>query len=94
MIIGAQKIKLRIEGSLSLKQKRRVLKSIKDKAAKFNAAIAEIEDNDKWQVATLGTAFVSNDASHVNSMMDKFLESVINNLDVEVIGSTMEIVHI
>jgi uncharacterized protein len=94
VIVGALKIKLHIDGSRSLKEKRRVLKSIKDRAMSMNASIAEVEDNDLWQAATLGAAFVSNDAAHVNSMMDKFVQSLHNNMEVEVIGSNMEIIHL
>lgn len=94
MIIGALKIRLLIEGSGSLKEKRRILKSIKDKAMGMNASVAEVEDNDLWQAATLGAAFVSNDAAHVNSMMDKFIQGIHNNSNVEVLGSNMEIIHL
>lgn len=94
MIIGALKIKLLIEGSGSLKEKRKVLKSIKDKALGMNASVAEVEDNDLWQSATLGAAFVSNNAAHVNSMMDKFVQSLHNNINVEILGSNMEIIHL
>jgi uncharacterized protein len=94
VIVGALKIKLLIEGSGSLKEKRRVLKSIKDKAMGMNASVAEVEDNDLWQAATLGAAFVSNNAAHVNSMMDKFVQGIHNNVDVEVIDSNMEIIHL
>jgi uncharacterized protein len=94
VIIGALKIRLLIEGSGSLKEKRKVLKSIKDKAMAMNASVAEVEDNDLWQAATLGAAFVSNDAAHVNSMMDKFIQNINNNVNVEVIGSNMEIIHL
>jgi hypothetical protein len=94
VIIGALKIKLLIEGSGSLKEKRKVLKSIKDKALGMNASVAEVEDNDLWQSATLGAAFVSNNAAHVNSMMDKFVQSLHNNINVEILGSNMEIIHL
>ncbi len=94
MIIGALKIKLLIEGSRSLKDKRRVLKSIKDKAIGMNASVAEVEDNDLWQAATIGVAFISNSAAHVNSMMDKFVQGIHNNMDVEIIDSSMEIIHL
>jgi uncharacterized protein len=94
VIIGALKIRLLIEGSGSLKEKRRILKSIKDKAMGMNASVAEVEDNDLWQAATLGAAFVSNDAAHVNSMMDKFIQGIHNNSNVEVLGSNMEIIHL
>jgi len=94
VVIGALKIRLMIHGSMSLKDKRRVLKSMKDRASKFNASIAEVDDNEMWQTATLGIAFVSNDAVHVNTMMDKFMESIINNMETEITGSQMEIIHL
>lgn len=94
MIIGALKVRLRIMGAQSLKEKRKVLKSIKDRILNLNAACAEVDDLDKWQAATLGVAVVSNEAGHVNSMIDKAMQIVLNHDDVEIIGSDMEILHL
>jgi len=55
MNIGVCKVKLRLPENLSLKGKRRVLKSITARVRnKFNVSVAEIDDNDLWQLSTLG----------------------------------------
>lgn len=94
MIIGALKVRMQIQGAHSLKEKRKVLKSIKDRLSHMGASVAEVDDLDKWQAATLGLAVVSNDAGFVNSMLDKIMNTFFNQDEVEVIGSDMEILHL
>ena len=63
MNIGAARITLRIPHSRSLKDKRRVVNSLRQRVgSKFNVSIAEVEMNDAWQTLTLGIACVSNSA--------------------------------
>lgn len=94
MIIGALKVRLQIQGARSLKEKRKVLKSIKDRISHMGASVAEVDDLDKWQAATLGLAVVSNDAGFVNSILDKIMNTFFSQDEVEVIGSDMEILHL
>jgi len=95
MVVGVMKVSLLIEGSGSLKSKRKVVRSILDRLrAKFNLAAAEVEDNDLWQRAGLGLAFVSNDRSFVNSMMDTVLDFMERNADAEIIDTNMEIINL
>ena len=94
MIIGALKVRMQIQGAHSLKEKRKALKSLKDRLAQLNVSVAEVDDLDKWQAATIGLAVVSNDAGFVNSMLDKIMNTFFNQDDVEVIGSDMEILHL
>ena len=94
MIIGALKVRMQILGAHSLKEKRKVLKSVKDRLAHMGASVAEVDDLDKWQAATLGLAVVSNDAGFVNSMLDKIMNTFFNQDELEVIGSDMEILHL
>ena len=69
---------LRLAGSHSLKEKRRVVKSIKDMVKnKFNVSIAEVDMLDSWQWAALGVACVSNDSGFANSV----LSNVVNFID-------------
>jgi uncharacterized protein YlxP (DUF503 family) len=79
MVIGALQVDLFIGGAASLKDKRMVLRSLKDRIRQtFNVAIAEVDDNDKWQAAVLGIVTVSNDKEHANAMLSKvvnFIES-------------------
>jgi uncharacterized protein len=56
--------------SHSLKEKRMVLRRIKDRTRqKFNVAIAEVGDNDAWQSAQLGFVVVANERPFVESMV-------------------------
>jgi uncharacterized protein YlxP (DUF503 family) len=60
--------------SHSLKDKRMVLRRIKDRVAnKFNCAIAEVGDQDDWQSAAIGFAVVSNELGFTQSMVQKIL---------------------
>lgn len=94
MIIGACEIRLRIIGARSLKEKRKTLKSMKDRVSKMNISMAEVDDQDKWQAATLGFALVSNDSSYVNSVLDKIFSFLSEYPDAEVVDRKMEIIHI
>jgi uncharacterized protein YlxP (DUF503 family) len=72
MKVLVSKIVLVIPHSASLKDKRMVLKSIKDRVwSKFRASIAEVDEHDSRQRAVLGLSFVSNDASLLESVMNK-----------------------
>lgn len=94
MIIGACEVRLRIMGARSLKEKRKTLKSMKDRVSKMNISVAEVDDQDKWQAATLGFALVSNDSSYVNSVLDRIFSFLAEYPDVELVDHKMEIMHI
>lgn len=80
MHIGVCTLHLRLTGSHSLKEKRRVVKSIKDRVRnKFNVSIAEVDALDNWQWATIGIACVSNDSGFANSVLSNvvnFIEDI------------------
>ncbi len=94
MVIGACEVRLMILGARSLKEKRKVLKSLKDRLSRMNVSVAEVDDNDKWQAATLGITLVSNDAGFVNSVIDKIIQGIEDNGEVEMLSSRIEIIHI
>ncbi|VAX22404.1 hypothetical protein MNBD_NITROSPINAE01-515 [hydrothermal vent metagenome] len=78
MVVGILTVKLGIPGARSLKEKRKVVRSVKDRVkAKFNASIAEVANHDLHQTATLGVSVVSADAPHADSQLQKIL-SLIN----------------
>lgn len=83
---------MRLLESDSLKDKRRVVKSIKDRVRnKFNVSIAEIDALDKWQWATLGVACVSNDSRFANSVLSNVV-NLIEEVDlVELMDYEIEI---
>ncbi len=77
MFIGVCTIELHVPDSGSLKTKRQWLRSLKDRIRnKFNVSIAEVDDNDLWQKASLAVAAVSNDKAHLNQTMDHVLNLV------------------
>jgi hypothetical protein len=63
----------------SLKGKRHILRSIIDRVkAKFNASIAEVEDNDLWQRGKIGVAMVANDRQLLEKMAGK-IEDILDD---------------
>ena len=66
--------------NLSLKGKRQVVKSLTARLKnKFDVSVAEVEDNDLWQLATIGICFVSNDKRFTNEVLSKTVEFVVNS---------------
>jgi len=63
MVVGVLRIRLGVFEALSLKDKRRVVKGLKDRlAARHNISISEVDDLDHRQAATLAMAMVANQA--------------------------------
>ncbi|MFC1870412.1 DUF503 domain-containing protein [Chloroflexota bacterium] len=96
MNVGVCKVKLRLPGNLSLKGKRRVLKSITSRVAnKFNVSVAEVDDLDKWQLATLGISCVSNDHRFTDEVLSKVVNLIIgSSFEVEVLDYEIEIISV
>ena len=65
MVIALLHIELHIPHAQSLKEKRMVLRRVKDRLQKFNVAIAEVEHHDRWQRAGLGLVAISTTTEHV-----------------------------
>lgn len=77
MFVCVARVTLDIPAAGSLKAKRQVLRRVTDRVkAKFNVAVAEVEDNDVWNRAVVALAVVGNDRRHVNEMMDKILHFI------------------
>ena len=93
MNIGVCKVKLRLPENLSLKGKRRVLKSIIARVKnRFNVSIAEIDDQELWQLATLGICCVSNNNRYTNEVLSKVVDFVVNSrFEVEILNYEIEL---
>ncbi len=75
MFVCVARITLDIPAAGSLKAKRQVLRRVTDRVkAKFNVAVAEVEDNDVWNRAVVGLSVVGNERKHVNEMMEKIVQ--------------------
>jgi uncharacterized protein len=95
MNTGICKLKLHIPESNSLKDKRRIIKSIIARMKKqFNISIAEVEDNDLWRVATLGISCVSNHEQHVDETLNHVMDFIVQHYPtLEIVDHEIEILH-
>ena len=92
MVIGILNIDLGIPGSNSLKGKRQILKSLKDKIrGKFNVSVAEVGNKDLWQRANLGIAVVSDDRRQANRILSKVIDLIELSNYTELIDYEMEL---
>jgi hypothetical protein len=77
MTIGVLQLELNVTDAMSLKDKRRVIKSIKDRIAHaHNVSIAEVGALDEHRRSILGMAMVSNDSRHVEGALSKLVDFV------------------
>ncbi len=92
MIIGLLTIEILIPNSASLKEKRRVLLSIKDRIKnKFNVSIAEIDAHDKWQRCVFGIVIISTDTKLIHSVFNNIITIFEENSEIEVINHNIQI---
>ncbi|MDX2198242.1 MAG: DUF503 domain-containing protein [Phycisphaerae bacterium] len=77
MVVGVLRVRLGIFEAMTLKDKRRVTRSLRDKLRnRHNVSVAEVDDLDHRQAATFGVAMVSNDAVFVQSALDKIVDEL------------------
>lgn len=75
MTVGILRITFLLHGNQSLKDKRRVVKSLVEKSRhRFNVSVAEVADQDAHQRATIGVAVIGNDGRVLNSLLDHIVE--------------------
>jgi uncharacterized protein YlxP (DUF503 family) len=66
MVVALLTVELHVPGARSLKDKRMVVRRIKDRLKKFNVAVSEVEHQDLWQRAGLAVVTVSTDQDHAD----------------------------
>lgn len=92
MRIGALRINLEVIDSASLKDKRMVIKSLKDRIRnRFNVSISEIDEQDKWQRSTIGIVSVANDSEFLDTMINKILDYISEEKSVYILNSERNI---
>ncbi len=84
-----------MSGNGSLKGKRRLIKSLLDRIrVKFpSLAIVEVDSLDLWDKATIGTSYVSNNVSIVNSVLDKVISHIESVGSFRIGEKDVEIIH-
>ena len=91
MIVGLLNIEIFIPGSASLKEKRMVLKSVKDRAhKKFNVSAAETGYQDKWQRSLLGFALVTEKEKYAQEALNKLFSWLDNEPAFEIVKFNFE----
>jgi uncharacterized protein YlxP (DUF503 family) len=89
--VGVLTLELRIEDSHSLKDKRHVVQSLKDRLrSKFNVAVAEIEYQDLWQRAAVAVVTVSSDRTHAERVLQSVEGEAAALLGGGLAGATVE----
>jgi uncharacterized protein YlxP (DUF503 family) len=95
MKVGVSQITLHLPGCHSLKEKRQVIKSVMARVRQqFEVAIAEVDEQDRWQIAKLGVSCVSNSSQHIDETMGRvrrYIEEtrpdiLVTDVEVEIIN--------
>ena len=85
-------VELHLPDVLSLKDKRHVLKGLKEKVrARFEVSVADVDHQDLWQRATLALAYVSADGRHANEVITKAMDFIEDNVAGQVLDTSVEI---
>lgn len=94
MKLGVMKVVLQVPMAHSLKEKRAVVKSLKERLmSRFNVSVAEVADQDLHQRATLGLAFVALEAKTADAKLQKLEEFCETHDGAVVIDLEKEILH-
>ena len=92
MPVGLLTLDIHIPEAHSLKDKRQVLRSLKDRLrGKFNVAVAELDGQDSWQRAVVGVVSLSNNAAHLEQALRTVLEESEQLLGRDLVGHDVEV---
>ncbi len=92
MIVGSLCVRLYLRESRSLKDKRQVLKSIKDRLRNdFNVSVAEIDALENRQLIVLGVAMVGREVKHVRDALEQLVEFLRRHPVAELVGHELEV---
>jgi uncharacterized protein YlxP (DUF503 family) len=93
-VIAFLTLEVRIEAAQSLKDRRQVLRSLKDKLRTgFNVSVAELDPSDQWQRATIGVVSISHSKDYLRGQMEtveRAAARIANNAGAEITDSFIE----
>ena len=91
MAVGLLTLEIHIPDSRSLKDKRQVLRSLKDRLrGRYNVAVAELDHQESWQRAQIGIVSLSNDAAHLEQSLRAVLKDAEEQLGRDLAGHDLE----
>jgi uncharacterized protein YlxP (DUF503 family) len=92
MFVGILTVEIVVYDAGSLKSKRSVVKGLKDRIrSKFNVSVAEVDNQDLWQRATLGVACVSREKNFTSDVLNKVVDLIRSNTSLELIDYQIEV---
>ncbi len=92
MPVGLLTLEIYIPDSHSLKDKRQVLRSLKDRLrARFNVAVAELDGQDTWQRAQVGVVTLSNSAVYVEQSLQAVFDEAESLLGRDLVDHNLEV---
>lgn len=92
MVVGLLTLEVHLPCAHSLKDKRQVLRSLKDRLrSHFNVAVAEVGHQDLWQRATVGVVSVSNDRTYLNQLLEGVADEAEKLLNGNLVNTSIEI---
>ncbi|HFB68493.1 MAG TPA: DUF503 domain-containing protein [Calditrichae bacterium] len=93
MVIALLTVELYIPGATSLKEKRMVIRGLKDRIShKYNVSVAELDYQDKWQRAQLGIVQIGNDFKYVEKNMQAIFRLIDGNGLAQVVDHHLEFI--
>ena len=93
MPIGLLTLEIHIPDARSLKDKRQVLRSLKDRLrGRFNVAVAELDHQDTWQRSQIGVVSLSNDEAHLTRSLQAVFDEAERLLGRDLVGHDQEII--
>lgn len=93
MVIASAIVELELHDGSSLKDKRRVVKSVIARLRReYNLAVAEVGANDQWHTAVIGLVTLSNDAAYAHGLLERAVAALADwRLDCDLAGYSVEI---
>jgi uncharacterized protein YlxP (DUF503 family) len=92
MIVGSLRVRLLVREARSLKDKRQVLRSIKDRLRnEFNVSVAEVEAQDNRQLIVLGLAMVGNEGKYVRTELERIVAALRSHPVAEFLDHELEV---
>ena len=93
MTVGVALVAFRLHEIHSLKEKRKIVKSLIEKSRnRFNVAVAEVADQDVHQKAAIGVAVIGNDGRVLNSLLDRVIDFMESLGEADLVSSEIELI--
>lgn len=91
MTVGTLRIEFLVAGATSLKDKRRVVKGLKDRLRhRFNVSVSEVDFQELWQRSAVGVAAVGTDGAFVAEVLEKVLALVRRDRSIQLLRHDIE----